>query len=93
MSTQTKSDPITDSIETTTAKVTALGNKTLENSKKASATLLDSHEKTVATLVDSYTKFAQSTNVEWISTVAGVQADVVREATRSYTSAARVLVD
>ena len=85
MPTQTKSDPISDSIETTTAKVTAIGERAVENSKKASAALLDSYEKTVTTLADSYTKAAQSTSVEWISTVAGAQADFVREAAKSYT--------
>jgi len=93
MPTASKSNPITDSFETATEKVTALSEKAVENSKKASSVLLDSYEKTVLALADSYVKAARSTNVEWISTVADAQADFTREAARSYTSAARTLVD
>jgi hypothetical protein len=89
MPTQTKSDPISDATE----KVTALGEKAVENGKKASSVLLDSYEKTVVALADSYVKAARSTNVDWISTVADAQADFAREAAKSYTSAARTLVD
>jgi hypothetical protein len=44
-------------------------------------------------LADSYVNAARSTNVEWISIVAGAQADFAREVAKSYTSAARTLVD
>jgi hypothetical protein len=90
---QTKSDPISESIETATEQVTALGEKAVANGKKAGSVLLDSYEKTVVALADSYVKAARSTNVEWISTVAAAQADFAREAAKSYTSAARTLVD
>jgi hypothetical protein len=93
MPTQTKSDPISESIETATEKVTALSEKSVANGKKASSVLLDSYEKAVVALADSYVKAARSTNVEWISTVADAQADFAREATHSYASAARTLVE
>lgn len=93
MPTQTKSDHISESIEAATEQVTALGETAIANGKKASAVLLDSYEKTVVALADSYVKAARSTNVEWISTVAAAQVDFAREATKSYTSTARTLVD
>ncbi len=93
MPAQTKPNPITESIETATEKVTALSEKAVENGKQASSVLLDSYEKTVVAFADSYVKAARSTNVEWISTVADAQADFARETAKSYTSAARTLVD
>ena len=93
MPTQTKSDPFSDSIGTATEKVTALGEKAVENGKKASSVLLDSYEKTVVAVADSYVKAARSTNVDWISTVADAQAEFAREAAKSYTGAARTLID
>jgi hypothetical protein len=93
MPTQTKSDPISESIETATEQVTAFNEKAVANSKKAGSVLLDSYEKTVVALADSYVKAAHSTNVDWISNVAAAQADFAREAAKSYTSAARTFVD
>jgi hypothetical protein len=93
MPTQTKSNPITDGIESATERVNALSEKAVENGKKTSSVFLDSYEKTVVALADSYVKAARSTNVEWIANVADAQADFAREAAKSYTSAARTLVD
>lgn len=93
MPSQTKTNPIAESIETATEKVTALGEKAVESGKKTSSVLLDSYETSVVGLADSYVKAARSTNVEWISTVADAQAEFAREAARSYASAARTLVD
>jgi hypothetical protein len=93
MPTQTKSDPISESIETATEQVTALSEKVVADGKKAGSVLLDSYEKTVVALADSYVKAAQSTKVDWISNVATAQADFAREAAKSYTSAARTFVD
>ena len=89
MPAQTNSNPITDSIETATENVTLLGDKALATSKKSSSALLMSYEKTVFALADSYVKAARSTNVEWISTVADVQAALARETAQSSASAAR----
>ncbi len=92
MPTQSKSDPISASIEAVTEKVTALGEKAVENGKRASSVLLDSYEKTAVALADSYMKAAHFSNVDWVSTVADAQAEFAREAAKSYTSAARTLV-
>ena len=93
MPTQTKTDPITESIESTTAKVTEISQKAVENSKKARSVFLDSYEKTVVALADSYFKAARATQIDWISTVADAQAEVAREVARSYAGAARTFVD
>jgi hypothetical protein len=93
MPTQTKSDPLTDSIETATEKVAKLGQRAVATSKKTGSVLLDAYEKTVDAVAESYVKAARSSNLEWASTLALAQADVAREVARSYTGAARTFVD
>ena len=43
-------------------------------------------------LADSYEKAAGATKVEWLATVATAQADLTRDITKAYASAARELV-
>ena len=81
MATQTKSNPVTDTIETATERLAELNEKAAANSRKASAAYLSSYEKA-----------AGASRVEWLNTVATAQADFTREVTKAYTAAARDLV-
>jgi hypothetical protein len=92
MTTQTKSNPLSDSIETANERVSEFNAKAFESSKKAGSVLLDSYEKTVIALADSYAKAAHTTNIDWFVNVADAQADFTRDVTKSYASAARTLV-
>jgi len=91
MPTQTKSDPVTSSVETVTERLADLNQRAVTNSKKASDAYLTSCERTVLAVADSYERAAGATRVEWLATVAGAQADFTREITKAYTSAAREL--
>jgi hypothetical protein len=93
MPTQTKPAPVSETIETATEKVTALGEKAVENGRKTTSALLDSYEETAVALADSYVDAARATNLEWISTIADAQAHFAREVATSYVSAVRILVD
>jgi hypothetical protein len=92
MPTQTKTDPVTESVETAAERVAELNEKAVVNGKKAGAAYLSSYEKAVVSLADSYEKAAAATKVEWIANLATAQADVSREVTKAYTSAARDFV-
>jgi hypothetical protein len=92
MPTQPKSDPVTDSIEAATERLTELNEKAAANSRKAGAAYLSSYENAVLSLADSYEKAAGASRVEWVGTVASAQADFAREITKAYTAAARELV-
>lgn len=81
MATQTSSNPVNE-----------LGEKAVENGKKATSAYLDSYEKVVLTLADSYEKAAGATKVDWIETIASAQAGLARDITKSYTTAAREFV-
>ena len=92
MPTQTKTDPITESVETAAERVAELNEKAVANGKKAGAAYLSSYETAVLSLTDSYEKAAGATKVEWLATVATAQADLTRDITKAYAGAARELV-
>ena len=92
MATQTKSSPVTESIDAAAERVAELNEKAVVNGKKASAAILDTYEKTVVSFTDSYEKAAGTTKVDWIVSTAAAQADFMREVAKAYTSAARELV-
>ncbi len=81
MATQSKANPVTESIDAASERVVELNEKALANGKKAGAAALETYEKA-----------AGATKVDWIATTATAQADLTRELVKSYTSAARELV-
>ena len=89
---QTKSNPVANSIETAAERVAELNEKAVATGKKTGGAYLDSYEKAIVQLADGYEKAAAATPIEWVSTVATTQADIAREVTKAYTSAARELV-
>ena len=92
MATQTKSSPVTESIDAATERVVELNEKAVANGKKASAAVLDTYEKAVISFTESYEKAAGTTKVDWIVSAATAQADITRDLTKAYTSAAREIV-
>ncbi|HEY1521288.1 MAG TPA: hypothetical protein VGF91_33005 [Solirubrobacteraceae bacterium] len=92
MATQTKSDPITDSVQEATERVAEFREKTAAASKQASEACLSSYESAVVTLADTYEDATGTANVEWVAGIGSMQADVARQIVRAYTSTVRELV-
>jgi hypothetical protein len=92
MATQTKDNPVVESVETAAERVAELNEKAVANGKKAGTAYLNSYERAVLSFADSYEKAAGATKVEWLASVATAQADFTREVTKAYTGAARDLV-
>ena len=92
MTAQTKSSPVTESIDAAAERVVELNEKAVANGKKTGAAILDTYEKAVISLTECYEKAAGTTKVDWIVSAAGAQADFTREVAKAYTSAARELV-
>jgi hypothetical protein len=92
MPSQTKSDPITESVEAAAERVADLQEKSVARSKKASEAYLSSYERAVVALADSYEKAAGATHIEWVASLGSLQADATREFARAYTSTVRELV-
>ncbi|MBV9366887.1 MAG: hypothetical protein JOY89_21840 [Solirubrobacterales bacterium] len=87
-----KSNSIIDSVEAATERVADIHEKSVATSKKASEAYMSSYEKAVVALVDTYEKAATATKVDWVASIASLQADASRELTRAYTSTVRELV-
>jgi 3-methyladenine DNA glycosylase AlkD len=92
MPTQSKANPVTESIDAASERVVELNEKAVANGKKAGAAALDSYEKAVVSVTESYEKAAGATKVDWIVSAATAQADLTRELVKTYTSAAREFV-
>ena len=104
MATQTKNtNPVAESFENAAERaaeiseqaakrVAELNEQAVTEGKKAGAAYLTSYEQAVLSLVDTYEKAAGATKVEWVASFATAQADLTREVTKAYTSAARELV-
>ncbi len=92
MPTQTKSDPITESVEAAAERVADLHEKSVASGKKASEAYLSSYEKVVVALADTYEKATGASNIEWVASIGSLQADATREFARAYTTSVRELV-
>jgi hypothetical protein len=92
MATQSKSNPVVDSVEAATERFADLNEKAVASSKKASEVYLASYEKTVVALADTYEKATGATKIEWVASLGSLQADATREITRAYTNSVREFV-
>lgn len=92
MATQTKSDPITDSVSAATERVEELREKAVAAGKKTSETYLSSYEKAVVGLADTYEKATAAVKIDWVASLGSLQADTTREIARAYTGAVREFV-
>jgi hypothetical protein len=92
MATQTKTTPVTESIDAAAERAAELNEKAVANGRKAGAAYLNSYEKAVLKFADSYEQAAGATKMEWLAGVATAQADFAREVTKAYAGAARDLV-
>ena len=79
--TQSKSNPVADSVEAATERFADLNEKAIASSKRASEAYLSSYEKAVVALADSYEKATVATKIEWVASLGSLQADATREIT------------
>jgi hypothetical protein len=88
--TQTKNGA--PSVETAFEQFQELNEQLLASTRKAGNLYLDSYERTVDRAIDLELKLAGLTNQEWLKSVIEAQADIAREITTSYATAARSLL-
>lgn len=75
-----------------TERVSEVNDRILDASKRTSAAVIDSYEKAFHTYADLQERVGEASPVEWVTTVTKAQADLTREVTKAYTSAARDLL-
>jgi hypothetical protein len=79
-------------VEAAFEQVKELNEQFLATARKAGTLYLDSYEKAVDRAVELEVKLAGLTHQEWLKNVLEAQADITREITSSYTTAARSLL-
>ena len=89
MATQTKTASET---EAATERIGELNEQLLDFGRKAGRSWLDAYETAVGTFADYQEKLADSTQVDWIASIAKAQAGVTRDVSRIYASTARELL-
>jgi hypothetical protein len=89
-STQTKNGA--PPVEAAFEQVKELNEQFLATARKAGNLYLDSYEKAVDRAVDLELKLAGLSHQEWLKSVMEAQADITREITSSYATAARGLL-
>jgi hypothetical protein len=87
--TQTKS---ANEPEVTADRIRDLNEQVLEFGRNAGVSFLDAYEKTVKTFADYQDKVGDSSQVEWVATVAHAQANFTREVSKAYATSARELL-
>ena len=84
-----KIDDFTDGFGDAAERYRAINEKLLETGKKTANAALDGYEKTIASYVDFRQQLAETTQLDWVSTVVKAQNDFVTEINAAYLSAAR----
>jgi hypothetical protein len=73
-------------------RVRGLNERIIEASRRAGTTYLDGYEKTLRGIADYEEKVAESSQVEWLSTLLNAQAVFTREIAKATTASARQLL-
>ncbi len=78
--------------EAAAERIRELNEQVLEFGRKAGLNFLEAYESTLQTFADYQDRVADSSQVEWVSSIARAQANFTREVTRVYTGTARDLL-
>ena len=78
--------------EQVTERIRELNEQILDFGRKAGLNFLEAYESTLRTFADYQDRVADSSQIEWISSIARAQANFTREVTRVYTATARDLL-
>jgi len=79
----------TENLEQMTQRVKDLSNQAIEQSKQNGRVWLDAYEKMIENFLSMQKQAAQSTNVEWVNTLANTNAEFIREMSQVYLNAVR----
>ena len=87
-----KSNDFTEGFGDAAERYRAINEKLAETGKKTASAALDGYEKTITSYVDFRQQLADSTQLDWVSTVVKAQNDFLSEVSAAYISAARDLL-
>ncbi len=73
-------------------RIRELNERIIEATRKAGTSYLDNYEKTLQSIADYQDKIAESSQVDWITTIVTAQANFTRELAKAYADAGRELL-
>lgn len=91
MSTSSHSPKIIDpqAAEEAITRIREINENMIQAAKEAGQASLDAYENALKSLVDFQTQIADSSQIEWVSTLANMQAKFVQDISNFYVNAAR----
>ena len=78
--------------EATIARIREFNEKLIDTAKASGNVALDSYEKALKSMLDFQKQMANSSQVEWLNTLATTQVQFVQDLSDAYTKAARDLL-
>ncbi len=85
----TSTGSTTSDIEQAVQRAKDLSERAIEASKQNGLQWLDSYEKIVESFLKAQQQAAQSSQIEWVTTLANINADFVREVSQAYLNTVR----
>jgi hypothetical protein len=76
-------------VESTVERIQALNEKVFTAARQTGTLSLDAYESAVANVVEFEQKFADASQLDWVTTMVKAHADFVNEVSGAFTSAAR----
>jgi two-component SAPR family response regulator len=81
------------SYEEAAVRIRDLNNRIIESMKAAGSTSLEAYEKALEGLIGLEVKAADASQLEWVSAIAEMHTNVVRDVSGAYTKATRELLN
>ena len=92
MATATSSTKTANQADAAADSLRDVNEQILDFGRKTSATVLDAYESTLKSFADYQDKVAETSQVEWVSSLAHAQAELTRGVAKVYASTARGLI-
>jgi hypothetical protein len=85
-------NPITGDAEAAVERIRELNEQILDFGRKAGVQFLEAYEANLKSFAEYQDKLADSSQVEWIASIARAQANFTREVSAAYAASARELL-
>ncbi|MDQ1636305.1 MAG: hypothetical protein QOJ32_3114 [Frankiaceae bacterium] len=81
-----------EDVELAMARIRELNERAMQAARTAGEAGLDAYEKAMKSFVDVEERLADSTQLDWVKTIIGAQAEFLQNISGSYVNAARDLI-
>ncbi|MEA2296253.1 MAG: hypothetical protein QOE86_3892 [Solirubrobacteraceae bacterium] len=92
MATQDKKSNDGSAADAAADRIRELNERIIDASRKAGSQYLDTYEKTLQTIADYQQKAAESSSVDWVSTIMNAQAEFTRQLAQAQVQAGREML-